>query len=305
MSNLKIELAKLLIENEAWKVQRIGEIEAIAKKNKDVNFVPTSDSDVLHKLLNYGDTALYGTHCDDESCLLLEPSAGIGHIANKVREINSLIKIDVCEADPLFRESLALQGFNVVGADKLKGQYDRILMNPPFSPAGVSGDHIKFCFENLLKKGGFLAAVCEANLFKRGLKKDVAFQNWFKEKGGYVVKLPQDAFRNKESFKKVAVVTVIAWIEKPTAIYEFQRFAEKQGFEKLKYENAPASYTYGLFGKKGSKICYKVEWHGDEKIIFYNTPKNYVPNNYMELDYDVLWESIDFDAALEYLKKIV
>ncbi|MCH8807033.1 MAG: methyltransferase, partial [Planctomycetes bacterium] len=66
---------------------------------------------------------------------VLEPSAGAGAIASKIKEAAPEANLTVVEAAPQLSEILREQGFDVRQENFLErgGAYDRIVMNPPFS----------------------------------------------------------------------------------------------------------------------------------------------------------------------------
>lgn len=69
----------------------------------------------------------------------LEPTAGDGVLAEAMVQSGAIV--DVIEIDLLLRQILFQKGFNLVGSDFLTSQpqrqYNRILMNPPFSTSQV------------------------------------------------------------------------------------------------------------------------------------------------------------------------
>lgn len=95
----------------------------------------------------------------DDSHACLEPSAGHGALAEHMP------KDTLClELSPLHCEILSAKGQNVECCDFLehKGEYDRILMNPPFSE-GRAKAHIEHA-RSMLKQGGRLVAIAPASL---------------------------------------------------------------------------------------------------------------------------------------------
>lgn len=78
---------------------------------------------------------------------VLEPSAGLGHLADAFRERYPMTTIEVCELDPFRRAVLEAKGYRVVAEDCLQyhpppdRRYDIVLMNPPFT---IDGDPFTF-----------------------------------------------------------------------------------------------------------------------------------------------------------------
>lgn len=146
---------------------------------------------------------------------ILEPSAGIGSIAEAIRENYPNNKLDVCEWMYNLREILTLKGFNVVGEDtfKLKGKYDVIIMNPPFEK-GADIDHVTFCYNNLLAPGGKLVAIMGEGAFSRSAKHDKDFQSWYVDVLEYEKKLDGNTFKGIEAFKQTGVNTRLIVLQK-------------------------------------------------------------------------------------------
>lgn len=97
---------------------------------------------------------------------VLEPSAGSGMLARAARALGATVQC--IEIQPGFAHELrVLHGFrDAIEADFLKldprqlGQFDRIIMNPPFD-RGRDCDHVRHAFQ-FLRPGGLLVAVMSA-----------------------------------------------------------------------------------------------------------------------------------------------
>lgn len=92
----------------------------------------------------------------------LEPSAGQGHLAVKMGANTTCV-----ELSPINCAVLRAKGLNVVEGDfvawaETAGQYDRILMNPPFSD-GRAVEHF-MAAAGCLKVGGIMVAILPASL---------------------------------------------------------------------------------------------------------------------------------------------
>lgn len=109
-----------------------------------------------------------------EVCSALEPSAGKGDLAELLRgthdthgwAMRELTDIDCVEIDPNLRAILKDKGFRVVHDDFLTYQtykrYDLIVMNPPFA----DGDHHLFKALSLLKYGGQVRCILNAETLR-------------------------------------------------------------------------------------------------------------------------------------------
>ena len=157
------------------KQQKIKELERKYKFDQkgDINFTP---SDIALQLIEYANI--------DHNSIVLEPSAGIGNIADQIKKF--VDNVDVCEQMYSYRELLGLKGFNVVGSNFLEynnfNYYDSIIMNPPFSN---EQEHIKHAF-SLLKAGGKLVAITSPHWTFANDKNSKEFRQWFNEMGGEI-----------------------------------------------------------------------------------------------------------------------
>ena len=117
---------------------------------------------------------------------VLEPSAGIGNIADQIKKFTP--NVDVCEKMYSYSELLTLKGFNVVGSDFLQynniNYYDCIIANPPFS---AEQEHIKHAYD-LLKVGGKLIAITSPHWTFANDKSSKEFRQWFENLNGEIVK---------------------------------------------------------------------------------------------------------------------
>ncbi|MEM6268350.1 MAG: hypothetical protein AAF998_02880 [Bacteroidota bacterium] len=149
----------------------------------------------------------------EDGMRVLEPSAGMGNLAEVVRDRHPGAKLEVLEIVPDLAELLRVKGFEVVGSDFLShtGSYDRIVMNPPFERS-QDAEHVRHAFD-LLGPGGRLVAIMGEGVFFRKQRKDADFRDWLDEVGADNEKLPEDSF--KGAFRSTGVRTRLVWIDKP------------------------------------------------------------------------------------------
>lgn len=114
-------------------------------------------------------------------CSVLEPSAGMGDIADYIRDAsrnyNPGLEIDCIEVDPEFQQVLKGKGYPVVHNDFLTFEtfmvYDLIVMNPPFS----EGDkHLLKAIDILKDNGGDLICILNAETLRNpytNIRKDL------------------------------------------------------------------------------------------------------------------------------------
>lgn len=150
-----------------------------------------------------------------EGLTVADTSAGTGAILDGVKEQFGILG-DAFEKNYTLSEILELKGYNVERGDSLEilpaGQYDRILINPPFEQL-QDIDHIRHSYDVFLKAGGRLVAVCSAGAFFNSCKKAQSFRDWFEGLGGEVEDLPEGSFKASGT----NVNTKIVIIDKPEA----------------------------------------------------------------------------------------
>ena len=150
-------------------------VDDILSGNISKHFVPTP-TDVIDRMI--AEAGLIKV-----TDKLLEPSAGYGHIADRVALKTPLTpnKIDVIEPVEDLRRVLFDKGYNMVGYDILQYnpdfKYDIILMNPPFDN-GSDILHLVHCF-NLLKNGGRLISILPENDFLP--LRQPGYEKWMKD----------------------------------------------------------------------------------------------------------------------------
>jgi predicted RNA methylase len=150
---------------------------------------------------------------------VLEPSAGNGNIAEAIRAAGA--SPDVVELSSQLREVLEAKGFKVIGQDFLQteGQYDRIVMNPPFSN-GADIEHVQHAY-TLLKPGGRIVAIVGEGAFGRSDKQATAFREWLDERGATVEKLPANTFADRTLMNTTGANARLVVIDNGEAKFSF------------------------------------------------------------------------------------
>jgi hypothetical protein len=102
---------------------------------------------------------------------------------------------------------LSAKGHDVEFGDFLEhqGEYDRILMNPPFED-GEDMAHIRHAY-SLLSAGGRLVSVVSEGPFFRADKRSTAFREWLKEVHADIEQLPDGAFSGSDAFRQTNIRT--------------------------------------------------------------------------------------------------
>jgi len=145
---------------------------------------------------------------------VLEPSAGKGDIAEAIRREHRDNPLTVIEVSHTLGKILQLKGFDVREEDFLKhfGEYDRILMNPPFEKF-QDVNHVRHAYCNL-KPGGHLVAIMSESPFFRSEVKAQMFRDWLGEVGGASFRLDPGAFQGAEAFRQTGVNSRMVVIHK-------------------------------------------------------------------------------------------
>lgn len=172
-----------------------AEREAKMQQKGDIQFTPPEIAEQLVNLARI-----------DEHSKVLEPSAGIGSIADIIRKITK--NIDVCEYNYSFSNLLKLKGYNVVGNDFLEYNsepvYDAIIMNPPFSN-NQDIEHLQHAY-SMLKTGGTLVCITSPHWSFANDKKSINFRNWFENQDGYTQELESNTFEMTGVKSQIVVI---------------------------------------------------------------------------------------------------
>ena len=176
--------------------------EVIAPKD-EFNFFETPP-DIVNQLIKLAEVHI-GHTC-------LEPSAGKGAIASKLRELAGSISIVTCiELNPDNVRILLDIGYPVYEGDFLRypvaGEFDRIVMNPPFTKQ-QDIQHVEQALV-YLKKGGTLVSVMSAGVMFRQNKKTLAFWDKVKEYDYEVIELPSGAFKVSGTMVNTIILKVV------------------------------------------------------------------------------------------------
>ena len=148
--------------------------------------------------------------------MILEPSAGQGHIVEKIKDQidDSHCRIvHICENLPENVHILEEKGYQVQGeffnfaleCDAEDVKFNRVLMNPPFERQ-ADIDHVTTAFD-LLAPGGILVAIMSSGVTFRKNKKTIEFrENIVEPNCTHLEHLPSGAF--KESGTMVNTILI-------------------------------------------------------------------------------------------------
>ncbi|WP_419184821.1 methyltransferase [Botrimarina mediterranea] len=145
---------------------------------------------------------------------VLEPSCGKGDIVLAIEREEPQANVTAIEQNHSLAEVLAAKDIEAEFTDFLTHheKYDRIVMNPPFEK-GADILHVRHAYSCLAEQGRLVAVMSEG-AFSRSDTQATEFQRWCGSLGGTSVKLPEDAFRGKESFRQTGVRTRLVVIDK-------------------------------------------------------------------------------------------
>lgn len=150
---------------------------------------------------------------------VLEPSAGTGNLLRAIVdderdnfgpgetahvvavEINPSLVFSLTKAPHLCSHVMAMDFLSIPLGDATLGEFDRIVMNPPFVN-GADIDHIRHAWQ-FLKPGGRLVALCADGSRQRDTLKP-----WVEEEGGTYESLGPDLFKEQGTSVPVALVIV-------------------------------------------------------------------------------------------------
>lgn len=204
-----VRAAFLVLGNpDAGRVSKEDELEEkrleVALREYD-DYFPTSMRWLQDKMIDAADI--------QREDIILEPSAGTGHLAQAIRAAYPDNKLICIERVWDFVVILELQKFDTIHGDFLEGneRADVILMNPPFTNM-ADIEHVYHAFEQL-NSGGRLVSIMSVAPFFNQQKRAAAFRQWFSKNGGHMEKLREGAF--KESERSTGVATVMIVMRKP------------------------------------------------------------------------------------------
>lgn len=142
---------------------------------------------------------------------VLEPSAGLGRIAEVARDAGAFVT--AAELEEPRRAALLKSGFNLLDpnvhdflAILPNAIFDAVLMNPPFSKEQDIA-HVRHALR-FVKPGGYLVSVMSAGMRFRSTKNAVAFRQQLDELGADVEDLPEGSFRESGTMVRACIVTI-------------------------------------------------------------------------------------------------
>lgn len=188
---------------EEKKIQEMKELERSFIGKKIDGFFPTPKP-LIEKMFSMARVF--------EGETILEPSAGLGHIAEEIQNKYPSNELNVVEFNYSLWEALEKKGFSAEHINFLatSHKYDVIFMNPPFEKY-QDIDHVLHAFK-LLKKGGRLVAIVAGSKSENSSSNKVREFVEFVNKNGYFSENEDGAF--KSAFRSTSVSTTMVYLEK-------------------------------------------------------------------------------------------
>lgn len=145
---------------------------------------------------------------------VLEPSAGKGDILDALREQHPQAIVTAIEFNGTLHDVLAAKGHTVERADFLEhtGQYDRIVMNPPFEN-GAEIAHVRHAFAQLAAHGRLVSVMSDGPFFRQD-RQAAEFREWLESLAGVSEPLPEDAFNTRDAFRPTGVRTRLVTLDR-------------------------------------------------------------------------------------------
>ena len=171
--------------------------------NKDFDFFPTPEI-IVQQMIEL--TNIQSHH------LVLEPSAGQGHIAKFLAPI---CKLECIEINPSYIKTLEEQ----VGKDVkiIEGDFlsippiknvDRVVMNPPFSKR-MDIVHVEHAMKFLVPNGKLVSIMSDGITFRMD-KKGIRFREMIEDHNGTIDLIPDGSFKESGTMIRTVMVTMTA-----------------------------------------------------------------------------------------------
>lgn len=139
---------------------------------------------------------------------VLEPSAGVGLLAEGILRFNSNIELDCIELNSQCKKELRNKGLNVIWSDfldfKPKFLYDRVIGAPNFKD-NIDCEHVIKMFE-CIKVGGTVTSIMSPFWMTGDSILQVNFRKWLVDKKYSITMLPDNSYiENNESVSTILI----------------------------------------------------------------------------------------------------
>lgn len=127
---------------------------------------------------------------------VLEPSAGVGLLADGILRHNPSISLDCIELNSECKKALRDKGFNVVWSNfldfKPKYLYDRVIGAPNFKD-NIDCEHVMKMYE-CTKPGGKIISIMSPYWMTENSELQVKFRKWLQDKSYTITILPDNSY---------------------------------------------------------------------------------------------------------------
>lgn len=172
------------------------------KWQEETQFYPTPDA-VAKRVIELAEIK--------EGQRTLEPSAGCGNLLDCIS-----LTCDILAIEPMLKNYNVLKEkgyftyystFEEVYSHKKLGQFDRVVMNPPFS-GQRDIEHVLMAY-NLLKSKGVLVAIISENALYYTTKKSMDFLKFLNENNSYIEPVPSCSFAESGTTIETVIVKLV------------------------------------------------------------------------------------------------
>lgn len=230
-------------------LKEVLEKKQLEPKNATAYFpTPVAAIDLMYQMAD----SVRFEYADESSPIrVLEPSAGIGGIADYLKSKTEHIVIDTVEIHPPNQEILRSKGYKPYCMDFMayevdeENLYDVIFMNPPFSLKGDKHAYITHINHALkmLKPAGELIAIVPTGWCKNNSKKEEAFRNLVASNGYCIETLESGTFKESGTMIECKVINlgIRNWKDRETNgfkshhVWEFMLYASQESEHHDKY----------------------------------------------------------------------
>lgn len=143
--------------------------------------------------------------------LILEPSAGLGAIADNLSKLVSKDDILCLEKNSQRCAELLKKGYTIIPKGNFLDYnpgpiFDRVYMNPPFEQL-QDVDHVLHAYE-CLRNGGELVSVMAESAFFRSDVKSTDFRKWLDTVDSAYEKLPEGSFKESGTMVNTRLIVI-------------------------------------------------------------------------------------------------
>lgn len=146
----------------------------------------------------------------EDGDLVLEPSAGVGLLADGIKRAHPNAYVHCVELNAKCNEELVAKGHNVVGHDFFlftpKFLYDKVIACPNFRD-NVDVNHIMKMYD-CVKPGGWIVSLTSPLWMTGNSPRQVEFRAWLADKEYDVTMLPDNSFMEDGMTVPTAIITI-------------------------------------------------------------------------------------------------